>query len=123
MGSGRPLLPLRGRRWPRVARSDEGRQAGRSRDEGVHAEPPSSDPTSSGHLAPDFVGRRGARLREPPYGATTGITHGITYCCSATSRPSSTVRTMLCTKVRENTRPSWPLRSVTETPVAIFCGE
>ncbi len=30
---------------------------------------------------------------------------------------------MLCTKVRANTTPSWPLSSVTDTPVAMFCGE
>ena len=29
----------------------------------------------------------------------------------------------LCQKVRANTTPSCPRRSVTETPVAIFCGE
>ena len=30
---------------------------------------------------------------------------------------------MLCLKVLASTRPSLPFRSVTETPVAIFCGE
>ena len=52
-----------------------------------------------------------------------GIIHGTTYCCMTTSRPSSTVNAMLCLKVRANTTPSCPFRSVTETPVAIFCGD
>ena len=33
------------------------------------------------------------------------------------------VSTMLCTKVRAKTTPSWPAILVTETPVAMFCGE
>ena len=37
--------------------------------------------------------------------------------------PAAASATMLCLKVRANTSPSWPLRSVTETPVAMFCGE
>ena len=30
---------------------------------------------------------------------------------------------MLCLKVRASTTPSWPFKWVTETPVAMFCGE
>src|SRR5271167_334911 len=48
---------------------------------------------------------------------------GIRYCCAATRSPSRMVNTMLCTKVRANTTPSWPAILVTETPVAMFCGE
>ena len=49
--------------------------------------------------------------------------HGMTYCCKATSRPKISVRITLWGKVRASTSPSRPLRSVTETPVAMFCGE
>src|SRR4051812_24188294 len=51
------------------------------------------------------------------------IIQGTTYCCRTTRRPSSTVRAMLCLKVRAKTTPSCPFRSVTGTPVAIYCGE
>jgi hypothetical protein len=55
--------------------------------------------------------------------AQCGMTPGNTCCCSATSTPRRRVSTTLCQKVRLNTTPSCPRRSVTETPVAIFCGE
>jgi L-aminopeptidase/D-esterase-like protein len=35
-----------------------------------------------------------------------GMMPGTRNCCTATSNPSSTVSTMLCTKVRANTTPS-----------------
>ena len=54
---------------------------------------------------------------------SAGSSPGKTYCCSATSTPRISVRMMLCQKVRANTTPSCPRRSVTETPVAMFCGE
>ena len=37
--------------------------------------------------------------------------------------PSTTVNTMLCTKVRRKMLASCPFRSLTATPVAMFCGE
>jgi beta-glucosidase len=49
-----------------------------------------------------------------------GMIPGMRYCCTTTSTTSKIVSTMLCTKVRANTTPSWPFSLVTETPVAIF---
>lgn len=43
--------------------------------------------------------------------------------CPDVSRQGSRVSTMLCLKMRANTTPSWPLRSVTDTAVAMFSGD
>ena len=47
---------------------------------------------------------------------------GKTYCWIATSTPSNSVSMMLCQKVRAKTA-LLPFSLVTETPVAMFCGE
>src|SRR5579859_863829 len=52
-----------------------------------------------------------------------GMTPGTTYCWTMTMTTSTSVKTMLCRKVRARTAPSRPVRLVTETPVAMFCGE
>src|ERR1700733_7324719 len=52
-----------------------------------------------------------------------GMMPGTTYCCTMTITTSTNVSTTLCTKVRANTAPSRPFRLVTDTPVAMFCGE
>ena len=49
-----------------------------------------------------------------------GIIHGTRYCWAATKTPSTSVRMMLCLKMRANTKPSCPASFVTETPVAMF---
>ena len=56
--------------------------------------------------ASQFSARSSAKCSAAP--ALHGIIQGTTYCCSITSSPSSTVRAMLCLKVRAKTTPSCP---------------
>src|SRR6266403_2004931 len=68
-------------------------------------------------------------LPEPPLVVThftavnAGMMPGTTYCWRMTITTSTSVSTMLCTKVRARTAPSRPFRLVTDTPVAMVCGE